>query len=156
MTAQRLARHMAEGLDKGENLNDLVKRIQRELGANRNRALKIARTQTGGAVGTGRHEGFKGAGLELKAWLSAKDENTRHLKAEEQYKDGIPVDQPFILGGDFLMYPGDPGGSPANVVNCRCVEIAVKAKGKQYTLADYANVKFYSYQELMRAQSCRK
>jgi len=30
------------------------------------------------------------------------------------------MDQPFIVDGESLDYPGDPSGSAANVINCRC------------------------------------
>jgi len=42
----------------------------------------------------------------------------------------IPVDQPFRVGPDNLMHPGDPSGSPGNVINCQCVSIAVRAPKK--------------------------
>ena len=29
--------------------------------------------------------------------------------------------KPFNVGGELLMYPSDPKGSAANVINCRCV-----------------------------------
>jgi hypothetical protein len=32
----------------------------------------------------------------------------------------IPVDEPFIVGGAELMYPGDPAGPPEETINCRC------------------------------------
>jgi hypothetical protein len=30
------------------------------------------------------------------------------------------MDQPFIVGGEALQFPGDPAGSPEMVINCRC------------------------------------
>jgi hypothetical protein len=30
------------------------------------------------------------------------------------------MDQAFEVGGEMLMYPGDPAGSAGNVINCRC------------------------------------
>ena len=43
------------------------------------------------------------------------------------------------------MYPGDPAGSAANIINCRCVEIARRAAGKMIDLEFYSNHNFYSY-----------
>jgi hypothetical protein len=37
-----------------------------------------------------------------------------------------PIDKPFDVGGEQLMYPGDPdGGSPGNTINCRCTVLPV-------------------------------
>ena len=32
----------------------------------------------------------------------------------------VPLDKPFNVSGQNLMFPGDPNGSAGNVVNCRC------------------------------------
>jgi len=73
------------------------------------------------------------AGYTLKkSWLSARDPRVRpaHVLADATYnREGttgpIPVDQPFIVDGEELMYPHDPAGSPGNVINCRCVSVPV-------------------------------
>lgn len=128
-TTQRiLANQLREGLDSGEGLNDLTARVKKVLGSNRSRAQSIARTQTGGAVSSGRHVGMQEAGIEGKIWLDAHDTNVRdlHIQAGKTYAKAIPLNEPFVIGGDFLMHPGDPGASAANIVNCRCVELAGK------------------------------
>ncbi len=154
-TQKKVAAQLTAGLENGEGLNDLTDRI-RELFTGkmgRARALRIARSQTATAVGAGRHEGMKQAGVERKGWLSSRDDHVRpaHRSAEQQYKGGIPVDQPFNVGGEMLMYPADPAGSAANIINCRCLQIAVAAKGKAFDLKFYANVKFYSYDDMNKA-----
>lgn len=55
----------------------------------------------------------------LKVWDSRDDTRVRfaHEAADGQIR---PVSQPFIVGGEALMSPGDPTGSPSNVINCRC------------------------------------
>jgi hypothetical protein len=55
----------------------------------------------------------------LKVWDSRDDTRVRlaHEAADGQVR---PVSQPFIVGGEALMSPGDPTGSPSNVINCRC------------------------------------
>jgi HK97 family phage portal protein len=150
-TQQMLARQLREGLDSGEGLNDLTARVKKVLGFNRTRAQSVARTQTGGAVSSGRHVGMKEAGVEGKTWLDAHDTNVRqtHKDAGKHYAKAIPINEPFVIGGDFLMHPGDPSGSAANIVNCRCVELAAKVgESKAIIFERYEKVKFYSYEDM--------
>jgi HK97 family phage portal protein len=148
-TQNMVARQLRSGLEKGEGLADLSKRIKAVLGNSRARSLSIARTQTAGAVSTGRHAGMKEAGVELKSWLSSRDDGVRpaHKAAEENYKDGILLSQPFEVAGESLMYPTDPNGSAANIINCRCLQIARKVKGKTIDLGFYDNIEFITYTE---------
>lgn len=54
-----------------------------------------------------------------KRWVSRDDRATRpaHNRADGQIR---PINQPFIVNMEPLMTPGDPAGSPSNVINCRC------------------------------------
>jgi hypothetical protein len=54
-----------------------------------------------------------------KRWNARDDSATRpgHALADGQT---VPVNQPFIVNMEPLMAPGDPLGSPSNVINCRC------------------------------------
>jgi hypothetical protein len=66
----------------------------------------------------------------MKRWIATGDRRTReaHLRAHRRYKDSpIPIDQPFIVGGEELQYPGDPLASASNRVNCRCKQGTVVA-----------------------------
>ncbi len=152
VTQELVGRQLRQGLDAGEGLKDLTERVRITLGSNRARAQRIARTQTAGAVGSGRHAGMKAAGVELKGWLTSRDNNVRasHKAAEAAYADGIPVDQPFEVAGEALMYPGDPNGSAGNIANCRCMTLARQAAGKTFDVAYYARVKFYSYSDMVK------
>lgn len=149
-TRRMVARQLKVGLEAGEGLDKLTARIKTTLGSNRNRAFSIARTQTAGAVDSGRHFGMKAAGVELKGWLTSRDNDVRdaHRAAESKYAAGIPLDQPFDIGGELLMYPGDPAGSAANIINCRCLQIAKKARGKTIDINNYGN--FYSYSNMQK------
>jgi len=55
----------------------------------------------------------------LKRWDAKDDSAVRpaHRLADGQVQY---VSQPFMVGGEPLMTPGDPSGSPWNVINCRC------------------------------------
>ncbi|HQG06748.1 MAG TPA: phage portal protein [Anaerohalosphaeraceae bacterium] len=126
-TQRAVQRHLREGLQQGEGLRELTDRLERVLDGSRARAMTIARTQTSSAVSAGRYAGLQTSGADRKAWLTAGDERVRdaHRQAEQRYADGIPSEQPFLIGGEPLMYPGDPNGSAAQIVNCRCALLAM-------------------------------
>jgi Phage portal protein/Phage Mu protein F like protein len=119
-----------EGLDAGDTQAQLSARVKKEF----NRlgdyeANRIASTETSAAYGWGRNEAMVKAHVKFKGWLTSGNANVRpaHAEAGLTYSPdaGIPVDQPFIVDGEELMFPGDSSGSPGNVINCHCVQIAV-------------------------------
>lgn len=87
----------------------------------------IARTETMRASNYGSLNLMRDAGVQRKEWLATADNRTRdsHMQAWNDYGEGrgIALDQPFDVGGQHLMYPGDPNGDPSETVNCRCTEI---------------------------------
>ena len=56
-----------------------------------------------------------------KKWTPTVDERTRPAHMAMLGKDAIAMDGKFDVGGEMLERPGDPNGSAANVINCRCV-----------------------------------
>lgn len=82
----------------------------------------IARTETAIISSSTRQQVFKVEGIKQHEWLSAHDDKTRETHLEE---DGNIVDlgDPFPVTG--LQYPSDPSGEPEEVINCRCVALAV-------------------------------
>lgn len=91
------------------------------------RAQTIARTETHAAANATMQRTAKEMRVEmLKEWVPAGS-RTRdaHERAGRDYGDGngIPLDDPFIVDGERLRYPGDPAGSPENVINCRCAVV---------------------------------
>jgi len=80
----------------------------------------VARTGTPGAANFGAQAAANATGLILrKDWVAAGGGRTRddHRRAGGRV---VAMDAPFIVGGDRLMYPGDPRGSAEQVINCRC------------------------------------
>lgn len=57
-----------------------------------------------------------------KRWVAHHDERTRHshLAANGQT---VAIDDPFIVGGAALAFPGDPSAPMEEVANCRCVMV---------------------------------
>jgi HK97 family phage portal protein len=86
-------------------------------------ARRIARTEAAKTENFAELEAYKSQGAELKGWLSAKIETSRieHIEADDKYSaEPIPLTEPFIVGGEELNHPGDPKGSPGNIINCLC------------------------------------
>jgi len=79
-----------------------------------------ARTETAKVENWGQVEGYKQTEfVEKKGWLSAFAPESRdeHMATDGQV---VGLDEPFIVGGEQLQYPGDPAGSPGNICNCLC------------------------------------
>lgn len=113
------------GLDEGLGVDKIGKRI-RETAAPMSalRAHIIARTETHTAANFGAQTAAELTGLDMRReWVSASDERTRdtseadHVDANGQI---VGMKEPFIVSGERLMFPGDPAGSAANIINCRC------------------------------------
>lgn len=81
------------------------------------RTEMIARTETIRASNAGTQEIFKDWGVQQREWVSTLDDRVRpdHAEANGQV---VGIDVPFIVGGESLMFPGDPNGSPENTINC--------------------------------------
>lgn len=119
-TFEALKAAFTESDGENENRQQLVKRIQSVYdGFTGPRAATIARTEVHGAYQQGTVDGYKQAGASIKIWVAVADEHTRasHLAADGQE---VPIDQPFNVGGESLMFPGDPAGSAEETINCRC------------------------------------
>lgn len=87
----------------------------------------IARTETMRSSNYGSFKLMQDWKIEKKEWLATYDKQTRqtHIDAWMQYggkKNAIPMHEHFVVGGQFLMQPGDPNGGGESI-NCRCTLI---------------------------------
>jgi len=104
----------------------LVKEVSRQAASGEvgpfsmTRALRISRTMTTAAANGGKLEGWRQSGVvKKKRWRSANNKRTR---ADHRVANGqtMPIDKPFRVGREDLMFPGDPNGSTRQIINCRC------------------------------------
>lgn len=92
------------------------------------RTETIARTESLRAVSVGQDQAIRQGQVMgsisnqlLKRWLYRKDTRTRDAHISTGENNGwIPMDRPFTTPLGPLMFPRDPNGSAANVINCRC------------------------------------
>ena len=120
-TRSLLQRSLVAGVTAGETMEQLTDRVARATGyqsSNRWRAARIARTEVPPAINSATIEGYRESGVvQGKEWLAGFDARPAHAAASGQV---VPLGEPFIVGGEKAMFPGDPNLSPGNRINCRC------------------------------------
>lgn len=120
---KNITRQFTTSIMRGENTTQLIERIQQVTQAKLSDIVRIARTQTTRLENKARIDAYsvgdKMGYTMVKEWVAVNDNRTRpaHRHANGQQ---VPLDQPFNVGGEELMYPGDSNGSASNVINCRC------------------------------------
>jgi len=124
-TAEMLRDSLAEGVQAGETLGELTARVRSVFSARGNMAATIARTETLPGYNLATQEAWLASDVvEQQEWLTARDDQVREAHAEVD-GDKATLGMPFTVGGEPLDYPGDPKGSPGNVINCRCTMLPV-------------------------------
>ena len=121
---KRVRNAVAQGIIQGESVEEVGDRLTGELAtSNATKMDMFARTAVNGAQNAGRMDRLHEAeemGIEVKKkWLATLDQRTRDthqaLDGQEQ-----PIDEPFVVDGMKIDYPGDPFAPPELVYNCRC------------------------------------
>lgn len=115
-----ITQEISRGIASGLAYRDIARNIGNVSGAPLSRAKTVARTeghriQQMSTVDAQQAAKAKGADV-LKQWDAALDGRTRdsHRRVDGEIRE---LDEKFSNG---LMFPGDPNGSAAEVVNCRC------------------------------------
>jgi HK97 family phage portal protein len=113
---------LALGIEDGDNVAGLTRRVRTVFSASQSRARTIALTETGMAFNAARHLAMRQVGVPKHEWLSSRDTAVRESHAKE---DGsvVRIGDPFPNTG--LEYPQDPRGEPEEVINCRCIAVPV-------------------------------
>lgn len=124
-TWEALRKSLAEGVEKGEGIDQLKQRVEAVMGDRiASTPEVIARTEVARAVNAGKLAAYKQSGIAMKkSWLAALDERTRqtHLDAHERYQASpIGLDADFIVGDGAGPCPCAIG-LPEEDIQCRCV-----------------------------------
>ena len=120
---KQLNSSVLQGIVNGESMQKIADRILPVVNNNTSAAIRNARTMVTGAQNQGRQDSYgmmNKMGIVLKkVWMATPDERTResHLKMDGEE---VEYDKEFSNG---LMFPGDPGGRPEEVYNCRCTMV---------------------------------
>ncbi len=125
-TLDDVQRVISKGLEAGLTERELSRQIKvYAVTKSLSRAQTIVRTETHQASSFVTDQMVQASGVELeREWVASKGERTRtaHRDADGQR---VGMNEPFSVGGELLMYPGDPDGSAHNVINCRCQAVYV-------------------------------
>ncbi len=120
-----LQEHLTAGVQAGETLDQVAQRVD-DLYTESiipERSQTISATEVHSANEYGSAQAAQLSGLMLKKmWQTTFDDKVRIDHAEAQGQE-VDMDEAFDVGGEQLMYPGDPAGSPGNIIGCRCTVI---------------------------------
>ena len=132
--AKQITAQVTSSILLGDSVYDIADKFQTRIeDMGRTSAVRTARTAFTAAQNGGRQASYERAaqmGIKVrKRWIATKDLRTRH---EHGAADGqtVPYDEPFTVGGEKLMFPGDrTAASGWNIYNCRCTTRTVEKDG---------------------------
>ena len=124
-TRSDIANAIAISVENNETSAQTAKKILKTKGLSPFRAETIALTETHNAAMYANKESGKRLSAEtetelLKVWIPVQDSRTRDTHAAMSSHQPITMDSKFTVGRDRMDRPGDPRGSAANVIRCRC------------------------------------
>lgn len=118
-----ITQEISRGIASGLSYRDITRNISNASGAPLSRAKTIVRTEGHRIQQTATRDAqqvakSKGADV-VKQWDAALDGRTRdsHRQVDGEIRE---LDEKFSNG---LMFPGDPNGAAAEVINCRCASL---------------------------------
>jgi uncharacterized protein with gpF-like domain len=118
-TKEYIEKIIKQGIDEGWSIQQMTEAIEREDYLD-GRVRRILRTESNRAINYGNELAAEKFEYKTqKRWISVHDNRTRHahLAADNQTVNQADT---FSVGGEQLQFPGDPNGSAANTINCRC------------------------------------
>jgi hypothetical protein len=135
-TRAGIMRTIGYAYEQGLSIPDTASLLRQAIeGASQYRSEMIARTEMAGLVNGGDVAAARIVGEETgiayeKQWLTADGaEHPRHELYDGLDGQTVGLEEPFDVGGEPLLYPGDPDGSPEETINCRCTVIMLDQQG---------------------------
>jgi len=117
---KKIAAQISRGISTGMSYQQMAQQLASVSNTGYNNAVRIARTeghriQCQAGMDACYKAKEKGANV-VKQWDATLDDRTResHVACDGEIRE---LDEPFSNG---LMFPGDPNGGAAEVINCRC------------------------------------
>lgn len=119
-----------EGYAEGYSIDRLTDRMMGELSkrmatVHNWEAERIARTEVIGAANKGSFDGASSVGLDVKkGWLTIGRGDVRETHQAYEGMGFVPMNYDYNIG---LKHPGDPAGSPEEVINCYTGDTEIKS-----------------------------
>lgn len=131
-TRKAVGRQLAMAMSKGEDNEDVLERLTNVLSGDLSysRVRAIARTETITLTQWARLEAAHQSGVVTKKrWICQQLPTSREREDGEDHVSmhgvEVGIDEPFLVqarkGVDKMYTPGDPDGSPENIVQCLCI-----------------------------------
>lgn len=117
---KKIAGEISRGFATASSFAEIARNVSAYANISKNNAMRIIRTEGHRITETAAYHAqqkAKDRGADIvKIWDASLDAKTRpsHAKVDGEIKE---LEEKFSNG---LMYPGDPHGSAAEVINCRC------------------------------------
>ncbi len=120
-TRERLRSALLQATSENATVTEMAQRIRREFNFANRRSVTIARTEAGQTTSGVRYRGMTTEGVEQHEWSTSEDEFVRetHVRVDGEIRR---LGEAFSNG---LLHPSEIGGPPQEVINCRCVALAV-------------------------------
>lgn len=123
-TIRDIRARIQRGIRDGRNVDQIAAEIrQKAPQISAYRSMMISRTESHTAYNAGHQAAAAASDLIIRReWVSAQDERTRANGFDHLAADGetVGAEEAFVETGERLLYPGDPSGSPGNIIHCRC------------------------------------
>ena len=117
---KKIAGEISRGFTVGSSFSEIARNVSAYANISKNNAARIVRTEGHRITETAAHHAqqkAKDRGADVgKIWDASLDAKTResHVKVDGEIRE---IGKKFSNG---LMFPGDPSGKAAEVINCRC------------------------------------
>jgi hypothetical protein len=114
---------VSQAIEQGTSNEKLQRVLKETQNFSRYRAEMVARTEMANAYNNGDWSGMQALGEygpTYKYWVATLDPPRARDTHMAVNRVTVPIDQPFIVDGEPMMFPHSPGASAKNVVNCRC------------------------------------
>jgi len=135
-TTKKLVRKaLQDGLDNGDTIRQVSKRVVEYTGMNKSRALMISRTETGMCAARAKELQTEDYPYEFETiWLHDHPRQPREWHLAMNMKRVEFGKERFNVGGVLMKYPHDPNGGAINVINCKCSYVNKPKEDKEGNL----------------------